>query len=73
MFKSRKDYDIRECEETIRILKDESLGLGDKDIHNLELIMYSIKPHSRWWRRGCISSLHKAIMALKKEKGINND
>lgn len=73
MFKSRKDYDIRECEETIRILKDESLGLGDKDIHNLELIMYSIKPHSHWWRRGCISSLHKAIKALKKEKGINND
>lgn len=73
MFKSCKDYDIRECEETIRILKDESLGLGDKDIHNLELILYSIKPHSHWWRRGCISSLRKAIKALKKEKGINND
>ena len=73
MFKSCKDYDIRECEETIRILKDESLGLGDKDIHNLELILYSIKPYSRWWRRGCISSLHKAIKALKKEKGIKND
>ena len=73
MFKSRRDYDIQECEETIRILRDESLGLGDKDIHNLELILYSIKPYSRWWRRGCISSLHKAIKALKKEKGINND
>ena len=40
MFKSRRDYDIQECEETIRILRDESLGLGDKDIHNLELILY---------------------------------
>ena len=63
MFKSRKDYDTRECEEIIRILKDESLGLGDKDIHNLELILYSIKPYSRWWLRGCISSLRKAIKA----------
>lgn len=68
MFKSRRDYDIQECEETIRILRDESLGLGDKDIHNLELILYSIKPYSRWWLRGCISSLRKAIKALKKRK-----
>lgn len=48
MFKSRRDYNIQECEETIKILRDESLGLGDKDIHNLELILYSIKPYSRW-------------------------
>ena len=41
MFKSRRDYDIRECEETIRILKDKSLGLGDKDIHNLKLILFN--------------------------------
>ena len=73
MFKSRRNYDIREYEETVRIFRDESLGLGDKDIHNLELILYSIRPYSRWWKRGCISSLHKAIKALKKEKGINND
>ena len=73
MFKSRRDYDIQECEETIRILRDESLGLGDKDIHNLELILYSIKPYSRRWRRGCISSLRKAIKALKKEKENNDD
>ena len=73
MFKSRRDYDIQECEETIRILRDESLGLGDKDIHNLELILYSIKSYSRWWRRGCISSLRKAIKALKKEKENNDE
>ena len=73
MFKSRRDYDIQECEETIRILRDESLGLGDKDIHNLELILYSIKPYSRWWRRGCIYSLRKAIKALKKEKENNDE
>ena len=73
MIKSRKDYTIRECSESIRILKDEMNGLGDKDIHNLELILYSIKPHSFWWRRGCISSLRKAIRALKKEKENNHD
>ena len=73
MFKSRRDYDIQACEESIRILRDESHGLGDKDIHNLELILYSIKPYSCWWRRGCISSLRKAIKALKKEKENNDD
>ena len=62
--KTRKDYVLRECEESIRILKDEMNGIGDKDIHNLELILYSIKPYSYWWRRGCISSLRKAIKAL---------
>ena len=73
MFKSRRDYDIQECEETIKILRDKSLGLGDKDLHNLELILYSIKPYSHWWRRGCISSLRKAIKALKKEKENNDE
>lgn len=77
MFKSRMDsrmdYHIREYEETIRIFRDESLGLGDKDIHNLELILYSIRPYSLWWRRGCISSLRKAIKALKKEKENNDE
>ena len=66
--KTRNDYVIRECEESIRIIKEEIAGIGDKDIHNLELILYSIKPYSLWWRRGCISSLRKAIKALKKEK-----
>ena len=66
--KTHSDYIIREAEESMRILKDEMAGLGDKDIHNLEIILYSIKPYSYWWRRGCVSSLRKAIKALKKEK-----
>lgn len=65
--KTHKDYVIRDCEESIRILKDEMNGIGDKDIHNLELLLYSIRPHSYFWRRGCISSLRKAIKALEKE------
>lgn len=60
-----KKYVLRECKETERILIDELQGLGDKDIHNLELIMYSIKPRSFWFRRGCISSLRKAIKLLE--------
>ena len=66
--KTRNDYVIRDCEESIRIFTDEMKGIGDKDIHNLELLLYSIRPHSYFWRRGCISSLRKAIKALKKEK-----
>lgn len=69
-FKTRRDYVLRECEETTRILQDEMNGLGDKDIHNLEMLLYSIKPYSYLWRRGCIRSLRKAIDLLKKRRKI---
>ena len=62
----KKEYVMRDVEESVRILTDELKGLGDKDIHNLELIMYSIRPGSFWFRRGCISSLRKAIKLLKQ-------
>lgn len=65
---NHKDYAIRECEQSIRILREEMKGLGDKDIHNLEYILYSIKPGSLLFKRGCIRSLRKAIKLLKKEK-----
>lgn len=66
--KTRDDYVSRQYEEYKRIFKEERDGIGDKDIHNLEMILYSIMPYSSWWRCGCISSLRKAIKALKKEK-----
>lgn len=65
-----RDYTIRGCEETIKILIEESKGIGDKDINNLKLILLSIKPRSYWFRRGCIRSLRKAIKLLEKEKAI---
>lgn len=66
---TRQDYLLRELRETKRILDEEVFGADyDKDIHNLEIILYSIKPHSLWWRRGCIRSLRRAIKALKKGK-----
>ena len=64
----RNYYDIRGCHETMRIITDEIHGIGDKDIHNLELILYSIKPHSYFFRRGCIKTLRKAIELMKEEK-----
>lgn len=64
---NRRDYLLRELRETKRILDKEVFGADyDKDIHNLEIILYSIKPNSLWWRRGCIRSLRRAIKALKK-------
>lgn len=64
---NRRDYLLRELRETKRILDEEVFGADyDKDIHNLEIILYSIKPYSLWWRRGCIRSLRRAIKALKK-------
>lgn len=64
---NRRDYLLREFRETQRILNTENSDADyDKDIHNLELILYSIKPNSLWWKRGCIRSLRRAIKALKK-------
>lgn len=64
---TRQDYLLRELRETQRILNTENSDADyDKDIHNLELILYSIKPNSLWWKRGCIRSLRRAIKALKK-------
>lgn len=67
---TREDYMDRHLKEEKRILEEEQQGIGDKDIHNLELILYSIMPRSYWFKRGCISSLRKAIAALEKEKRI---
>ena len=66
---NRQDYVLRRCEEEMRILKDEHNGIGDKDIHNLEVMMYSIMPRSYWFKRGCISTLRKAIKAMTKKDG----
>ena len=66
----RNYYVIRECEQSIRIIREEMKGLGDKDIHNLEYILYSIKPGSYLFERGCIKTLRKAIALFKKQKAI---
>ena len=69
---TREDYMNRKLKEEKRILEEEQQGIGDKDIHNLELILYSIMPRSYWFKRGCILSLRKAIAALEKEKEKEN-
>lgn len=69
---TRQDYLLRELRETKRILDEETFGADyDKDIHNLEIILYSIKPNSLWWKRGCIRSLRRAIKALKRSEKEN--
>lgn len=65
---NRRDYTIRGCQERNKILMEEWKGIGDKDINNLKLILFSIMPGSYWFRRGCIRSLRKAIKLLEKEK-----
>lgn len=67
---NRTYYVIRECEEHLRILREELNGLGDKDIHNLEYLLYSIKPGSFLFRRGCIKTLRKAIALFRKQNAI---
>lgn len=65
----KAEYEERSLREQERIIKDEIHGVGDRDIHNLELIMYSIRPGSLWFNRGCISSIRKAIKAI----GVHNE
>ena len=65
----KAEYEKRGLREQERIIKDEIHGVGDRDIHNLELIMYSIRPGSLWFNRGCISSIRKAIKAI----GVHNE
>lgn len=67
MHEKRQEYVMRKCEKEQQIIKDEMNGIGDKDIHNLEMILYSIMPGSYWYRRGCIKSLRKAISALEAQ------
>lgn len=65
-----KEYKKRYVEYQEQVIKEMSEGTGDEDIQNLTDIMYSIMPGSRWFRWGYISSLKKAIDALKFHKGI---
>lgn len=67
MYEKQQEYVMRKCEKEQQIIKDEMNGIGDKDIHNLEMILYSIMPGSYWYRRGCIKSLRKAIAALEAQ------
>ena len=67
---NRNDYLFRGCQQHLRILKEEMNGLGDKDIHNLEYIIYDISPGSILFKRGCIKTLRKAIELFKKQKSI---
>ena len=64
---NRRYYAERELKESTRIWREEQKGVGDRDIHNLEMILYSIKPGSKWFNAGCISSLRRAIKALEAE------
>lgn len=40
----------------------------EKAINDLEMIICSISPYSRWWRWGYIKSLRLAIKTLKGER-----
>lgn len=62
------NYRARNAEEQIRIMRDHINGDGNKDILNLEYIIYSIMPNSTMWRMGCVKTLRKAIELLKKEE-----
>ena len=68
MAMTKQDYRIRGAEERLRISQELYRGDGDKDILNLEYIMYGIMPGSILYNMGCIATLKKAIKLLEKEK-----
>lgn len=62
----KEKYTERELETKTRIMLEEEQGIGDVDIHNLELLLVSIRPGSYLWNRGCIKTLKKAIAMLER-------
>lgn len=40
----------------------------EKDIIHLKMIALSIKPYSKWWRWGYLSSVRRAIKALEEDR-----
>lgn len=66
---NEQEYCLKQNAEKERLLKGvftapESV---DKDIFNLKMILLEIRPYSRWWRRGYVRSLRRAIKALERE------
>lgn len=65
---TKEQYRQRNIEERNRILQEMWDGAGDKDILNLEFMLYSIEMGSDFYKSGCVKSLRKAIELMKKEK-----
>lgn len=65
---TKQQYQERNLKERERIMIELDAGAGDKDLLNLEYLLYSIEMGSDFYKMGCVRALRKAIEALKKEK-----
>lgn len=68
----RAKYKIDQLVKQSELLqKHLSLQDDDKDIWNLEYMITTITPYSRYWNMGVIRSLRRAIKALERENELN--
>ena len=67
---TKKDFNERNKRELERIERELAEGTVDKDVLNLEYMLYSIDMGSELYSMGCIKTLRKAIELVKKAKGI---
>ena len=53
--------------EQLILAEEKATTQTEKDIIHLKLIELSIRPYSRWWRWGYLSSVRRARQALERE------
>ena len=67
------EYRIKQNQKELELIKKAEEGKIDPDLYNLEMILLSIKPHSKWWRWGYMKSLKRAIKLIKKDNKYRNN
>lgn len=65
---TKQQYHDRNVEELTRIIMEMKSGTGDKDLLNLEYMLYSIEMGDEFYKKGCVKTLRKAIELMKKSK-----
>lgn len=65
-----KKYQSKMLDKTMVLLHQVPSNDTEKAIIDLEMIICSISPYGRWWRRGYIKSLRMAIQALKDNEHL---
>ena len=69
---NERKYRLEQCQRALELSRMSELPKGwDRDVWNLEYLLTSISPHSRYWRLGIMRSIKRAIQAIKKENKLS--
>ena len=53
--------------EQLIVAEEKAQTQREKDIIHLKMIAQSIKPYSKWWRWGYLSSIRRAIKLMEED------